>query len=380
MLLVEYVRKVGSAYLSQILTEPITKVLSNLCNCEMDIQKIKKNNPLMEEMQLSELVDSNRKTLENTCKIIFDHIFSNSVKIPLQIREMCAFLWNTMEAQTNVNKTERARLSSGNNNGYFLHSACSPLSLNIMDVNQEWSRINMEQYTENNISDISPEPIENTSVKAKYFAENEDNHNELGIIQKPIESNIEYTTLTLGQCLSPKSITDNQNNDNNVIDDKKNHMSVFKDSIIPHYLHIETSALESSLSMHIIDQNLPQLPNKENNEILVNSNLTNWTGNLSNADKVVGSFLFLRFIVPGNWLLKSAITSPDTNGIIENKISPEQRRGLVLCGKMLTALCNDHDFGHKEMSLIPCNDFLNNYRSVVKEFLTKASMSLVSNI
>jgi hypothetical protein len=36
---------------------------------------------------------------------------------------------------------------------------------------------------------------------------------------------------------------------------------------------------------------------------------------------------------------------------------------------MITALCNDHDFGHKELSLIPCNGFLKNYRASIKEFI-----------
>jgi hypothetical protein len=58
------------------------------------------------------------------------------------------------------------------------------------------------------------------------------------------------------------------------------------------------------------------------------------------------------------------------------KITPSVRRGLILCGKMLTALCNDTEFGYKETSLIPSNSFLEKYRSQMKEFLCKSAQSV----
>ncbi|KAJ3262232.1 hypothetical protein HK103_002645 [Boothiomyces macroporosus] len=73
-------------------------------------------------------------------------------------------------------------------------------------------------------------------------------------------------------------------------------------------------------------------------------------GNLTVAEKIVGSFLFLRFLVP-------AITTPEPSTFSE-KITPAVRRGLILCGKMLTSLCNDTEFGHKELSLMDCNEKL----------------------
>ncbi|KNC96980.1 uncharacterized protein SPPG_07798, partial [Spizellomyces punctatus DAOM BR117] len=90
-------------------------------------------------------------------------------------------------------------------------------------------------------------------------------------------------------------------------------------------------------------------------------------GYLSVSEKVVGSFLFLRFFVP-------AITAPDTYGLVEGKISPSARRGLVLCGKILTAMCNDVDFGNKEQYLMALNHFLRENREKIKDFLTFASL------
>nr|KAJ3419752.1 Ras GTPase activating protein ira2 [Polyrhizophydium stewartii] len=90
-------------------------------------------------------------------------------------------------------------------------------------------------------------------------------------------------------------------------------------------------------------------------------------GWLTVAEKVVGSFLFLRFFVP-------AITSPETNALLlSDKLTPQRRRGLVLCGKLLTALCNDIEFGNKEDYLMPFNDYLKNYRDSMKEYINYAA-------
>lgn len=93
---------------------------------------------------------------------------------------------------------------------------------------------------------------------------------------------------------------------------------------------------------------------------------TNSLGVLSVPEKIVGSFLFLRFFVP-------AITSPDNYGLLDKKVSSEGRRGLVLIGKILTALCNDVEFGNKENYLIGLNVFLKDNREKVKEFLNFVS-------
>jgi hypothetical protein len=100
---------------------------------------------------------------------------------------------------------------------------------------------------------------------------------------------------------------------------------------------------------------------------------TTFLENLNTAEKVVGSFIFLRFIVPGFYLAKQAITTPETAGIEIEKISPNTRRGLILCGKLLTSLCNDNEFGNKDVTLIPCNDFLKPYRRPMKLFLDNCS-------
>ncbi|KAI8838617.1 hypothetical protein BC829DRAFT_404335 [Chytridium lagenaria] len=93
---------------------------------------------------------------------------------------------------------------------------------------------------------------------------------------------------------------------------------------------------------------------------------TRATGCLGTPEKVVGSFLFLRFLIP-------AITSPDTYGLVDSRPSASARRGLILSGKVLTALCNDIEFSTKESYLMSMNDFLRDHRDVVKEYLSYAA-------
>jgi hypothetical protein len=82
----------------------------------------------------------------------------------------------------------------------------------------------------------------------------------------------------------------------------------------------------------------------------------------SNSEKVVGTFLFLRFFVP-------AITSPENFGLTKNKISISERKSLIICGKVLTALCNNVNFGGKEKYMEFLNPFLQVHREETKEFL-----------
>ncbi|KAK6093271.1 hypothetical protein MT418_006599 [Batrachochytrium dendrobatidis] len=90
-------------------------------------------------------------------------------------------------------------------------------------------------------------------------------------------------------------------------------------------------------------------------------------GCLTIAEKVVGSFLFLRFFVP-------AITSPESNALLlAEKLTTPRRRGLVLCGKLLTALCNDIEFGNKEDYLMVFNEYLKDYREAMKDYIAFAS-------
>ncbi|KAG4104926.1 Rho GTPase activation protein [Neocallimastix lanati (nom. inval.)] len=77
---------------------------------------------------------------------------------------------------------------------------------------------------------------------------------------------------------------------------------------------------------------------------------------------IIGTLLFLRFFIP-------AITSPDIYNIVPNKLSMDYRRGLILCGKVLTAMCNDVEFGGKEQYMTCFNSFLHEKKFDLQEFI-----------
>jgi len=69
------------------------------------------------------------------------------------------------------------------------------------------------------------------------------------------------------------------------------------------------------------------------------------------SQKSIGSFLFLRFFC-------SAVTVPDSYGLIKIKPSLAGRRNLVLVAKVLQNLANEITFGKKENYMIKMNDFI----------------------
>eukprot|EP00833_Pecoramyces_ruminatium_P006783 jgi/Orpsp1_1/1180815/evm.model.c7180000074736.1 len=77
---------------------------------------------------------------------------------------------------------------------------------------------------------------------------------------------------------------------------------------------------------------------------------------------IIGTLLFLRFFIP-------AITSPDIYKIVPNKLSMDYRRGLILCSKVLTAMCNDVEFGGKEQYMTCFNSFLHEKKYDLQEFI-----------
>jgi len=48
----------------------------------------------------------------------------------------------------------------------------------------------------------------------------------------------------------------------------------------------------------------------------------------------------------------------------------DYRRGLILCGKVLTAMCNDVEFGGKEQYMTCFNSFLHEKKFDLQEFIT----------
>ncbi|PIA18983.1 hypothetical protein COEREDRAFT_6145 [Coemansia reversa NRRL 1564] len=90
-------------------------------------------------------------------------------------------------------------------------------------------------------------------------------------------------------------------------------------------------------------------------------------------ETVISMLIFVRFFIP-------ILTSPEAYGLIENKMSSANRRGLLLCAKVLAVLCNGVSFGTKETYLMPMNGLIREYRPRLRQFLHTISSGANNNL
>ncbi|KAJ2703712.1 hypothetical protein FB645_003784 [Coemansia sp. IMI 203386] len=81
----------------------------------------------------------------------------------------------------------------------------------------------------------------------------------------------------------------------------------------------------------------------------------------SPVETVISMLIFVRFFIP-------ILTAPDAYGI-DVKMSTANRRGLLLCAKVLAVLCNGVSFGAKEPYLMSMNGLIREYRPKLRSFL-----------
>ncbi|KNC51749.1 uncharacterized protein AMSG_07818 [Thecamonas trahens ATCC 50062] len=82
----------------------------------------------------------------------------------------------------------------------------------------------------------------------------------------------------------------------------------------------------------------------------------------------VGGFMFLRFLVP-------ALTAPEAFNMVHELPTPEERKLLVMIGKVLQNLSNGKEFGTKEKHMVQMNDFiLENQTAVARLFDTLSTV------
>ncbi|KAI3653435.1 hypothetical protein MP228_001382 [Amoeboaphelidium protococcarum] len=90
---------------------------------------------------------------------------------------------------------------------------------------------------------------------------------------------------------------------------------------------------------------------------------------LSGSERVIGTLIFLRFFVP-------AITAPDTYNILNWKMTPVARKGLIQVGKILNGFCSDADFKLKEPNMQSITTFLESHKGEVKQFIQSLTVEM----
>ncbi|KAJ2792863.1 hypothetical protein GGI18_000052 [Coemansia linderi] len=89
------------------------------------------------------------------------------------------------------------------------------------------------------------------------------------------------------------------------------------------------------------------------------------------VETVISMLIFVRFFIP-------ILTAPDTYGLDVN-MSPDNRRGLLLCAKFVAVLCNGVSFGAKVPYLVPMNGLLREYRPRLRHYLHTISSNTHSS-
>ncbi|KAJ3364007.1 Nuclear transport factor 2 [Kappamyces sp. JEL0680] len=354
-----YARSEGSSYLSQTLTQPLNSSYALLSQCEVDPQKLGKpgaDGTVPSPAEIEKTIVQNRKNLQQVCEKVFKHIFDSRKKIPSTILDMCTFLSGVIEDVSSIDAPLDTVMSdSPMSFGNVEKSSSSVNSARPSTASGKFGFLGLKKKQESKESLSAPtiqtnvSLIENVAVGNQYL----NNHSFSASEAEAIKRGSQVTPAPVAQPPAEKKNTSPLKN------------------MISYEPSMESS--EASPEAQIQSKQADDGP-RRGHELKPSSVM----GNLSVAEKIVGSFLFLRFIVPGRRRrLTAGITSPEANGILMEKITPQVRRGLVLCGKMLTSLCNDTEFGHKDMSLMACNDFLAMYRYRMKEYLAKSILNEV---
>jgi len=86
-----------------------------------------------------------------------------------------------------------------------------------------------------------------------------------------------------------------------------------------------------------------------------------------NENKSIGAFYFLRFVC-------SAISVPESYGLVKKRPSKAARRSLVLITKVLQNLANEIVFGQKEAYMVKVNDFISSNIPKLASFYQKIIM------
>lgn len=298
MCLNSFARYEGLGFLSLCLKEPLEEIITYISDVELDPNRLKEN-------YTPEIVRKNEQLIQKACLTIIKSISANRHQLPLSIRRSCHFLRVTIQQAV-----------SKSNEGLTSQSRPSLPAISETDL------ISRHSSTEHSLAEKNG----NNKLQQSQSSQHQQ--------QPPLSSSRTNTSLTSRTDSTPSS-------------------SYAPTTTLPTATPTPSTLLHKDSTNSIPEKTkggrISSVKIDENNKFAV-------------VEKVISSFLFLRFLIP-------PITTPETYGILPGPITVSQRRGLLLCGKIMTGLCNDVDFGHKEEHLQSMNTFLRQNRHIVKDFI-----------
>lgn len=269
MLLVAYAKREGSSYLSQALTQPLNASFSLLSQCEVDIQKIKPT----EDENVDVLINQGRLNLEQVCGRVFGHVFVTRRRLPKEVLELCRFLSDTIESVLTTDEAGGSMIMTDTQSAANLAAAThddKPRRFSFMGrrKNDPGSSNSSMSNTGSLVADL---------VAGNLFLElgrtSTCNKGDVTDATSSLDSNIPNLTMTI-----PIGLTTGSNATSPTATMKP---SGLRNAVV---FESEESVVEKAVAK---DSPSRRKASKGN------------LGNLSMSEKIIGSFLFLRFIVPG---------------------------------------------------------------------------------
>jgi hypothetical protein len=236
MLLVAYAKEQGAQYLIQTLTQALNNIFSLLDKCEVDAQKLNSPNP-------EELILLGKQNLQQVCEKLFEVVFVSRPKIPEPILEMCRFLaFATDEVEGDVSSD----LPMSSTLATRASNAKPRILGRLKEKENSIGPASAVAKSGTNLFVVQAESVPLPSVMM------EKHHD---IIPRSIRTSVYINPPTSAKSKSGEQLQPSR---------------------------------ESMVSSHSVAMSVMNSQDKSKT-----------LGNLSTAEKIIGSFLFLRFIVPG---------------------------------------------------------------------------------
>ncbi|KAJ1660250.1 hypothetical protein IWQ61_000810 [Dispira simplex] len=330
LLLVTCTQTEGRQYLLNTLQPCLQKLQPIIKDCEIDPARI-----------APEKAAQNQANLHQACRTLLDAIIQSKDQLPLPLRSMCALirkevirLWqiSVSYSQHNADPARKRHksyqyLPSSQGTLSTTHTGSSPVPLNPDEPLDEseprfyrFSNMDLPQFDE--------------SIVGNDFADDLTKHL-MSILERSTHSPLGTATPSPAASTGRFSI---------------------ESPVAPSFLSRSQNSRPASKAMggRVRSVGLPSTHLSEPEEF-------------NAIEKVMGTLLFIRFIIP-------AMTSPETFGLPPEP-SSRARRGYVLCAKVIAALCNGIQFGSKESYMSCMNSFLRESRPKVRPYLQHICLS-----
>jgi hypothetical protein len=279
----------------------------------MDPQKLKNQFPEASPNELEEKIESNRKTLESACEKLFDGIFDTTRKVPQPITEICGFLHETIENAMQGSSNFVNGLTHSPTSGGFTPEPPPPANetADKCSSNKDSSqkpkglmRMLSKKKIEFKLQDKKMEnesPAKNVMIR-NMIAQNQEtsgsavelNAGARETVTESIAENIRLGQTYLDGGFEAPSAMSSPRISSSTTPLTSPPQPVSEKVPPPKLTQVAPQPSEFSLKLDIQNKDVVT---KE--EMLRRPTMGVSLGNLSVAEKVVGSFLFLRFIVPG---------------------------------------------------------------------------------